>query len=360
MVNFFQLPKWLLNTQNIKMHTNRIDKLGIGSEEWAIEMLEEYHSIVELPKTDTVNSYNDFVLIREISEFLGYEEKDGTVGYPMSIYAYALLNQDKILRRIDRENYIEGSTLHLKYKAFRDLIVDPNTYYKRKHEILELVGHLDLSIVRELRDSYTIFVSLSHISISGVYCDGKLSMSVESLPTIEIPFEGNAVSKMIKIIEDDKLTLESMYLTNEENRYENVYIFNYSNYKSTMKNLYLYEYEDDYEQIKRESNYNLFFESKKFNCVPKFLITRFNRGVFIDSLYKCDRDIKHQYSNLIYLERLVGKGENTNERGIINSLPERDLLEDPSEDENWDDIYTQDDSDSDNSDSDNSDSDEDI
>lgn len=300
MVNFFQIPKWLTKSLQIKLYLDRINELGIGSEEWIESMNQEYPSTMEFPETDEINSYQDFLRVKEVSEFTLYQEK-GETGYPVSLYVYCLLNQDKVLRRLKRIEVVEGTTSYLKHKEFLELIEDPRTYFKRKNEILELVGDLDLPLIKELRDSLNINMQITDFALlRKTNYTATLSLLIDDSTIIDIYFYENGISNVIKMIENNEETLNSVMLgVNARYLHECTYS-NYSSIPKIMKELekrHLDEKHFDETTLiaeKTRTNYNLHFYNDQ-GFTPTFIISRFNRLSFLDSLYKCDKEVKDRY-----------------------------------------------------------------
>ena len=58
---------------------------------------------------------NDLSNIKDCSDFIIYEEKNGT-GYPITLYVYALLNYDEILKKSYYEDEIINSTIYSRKK----------------------------------------------------------------------------------------------------------------------------------------------------------------------------------------------------------------------------------------------------
>ena len=116
-MNFFQIPKWILDkSRYIDNLMKDINDLEVGSEELLDAMSEEFPSTVEIPKTDEINSYEDFIKIRDCCDFYEYVEHVHNFstkrlsseyflknGYPITLYVYALLNYEDIIKSLKIE-----------------------------------------------------------------------------------------------------------------------------------------------------------------------------------------------------------------------------------------------------------------
>ena len=145
-MNFFQIPKWLIEKSNyIENLMEDINKFEIGSKEWVDAMSEEYPLNIGIPKTEEINSYEDFIKIKECCDFLEYVENVeyfdlNTIstkyiqenGYPITLYVYALINYDKVVENLKLElNNAENkiNTSYKKMEVFYELIKDYGTYF---------------------------------------------------------------------------------------------------------------------------------------------------------------------------------------------------------------------------------------
>lgn len=223
----FNIPDILLNSELAQFYLSYANNFEKGSVEW-VDMMSTKFTVKYICYTDKINNLEDFINVRNTYKFWGKK-------YPISLYAYGMINNNEVVRYLKNEflNYFELDT---DIEHLERGIIDK---YSILEETKNQFGEINVDTVEKFFNKYE--------DIQG-YDIYSLEYEIDEVN------ENGEYEKRTKIIKDAEIN-EKIKLINEIESFD--YVVRYKDTVIDYLSTFDSKYSNEINELRRTSLYKI-------------------------------------------------------------------------------------------------------